>query len=97
MKITKDDVDHVAKLSLLSFEEEDKEKFAKELSKIITYMEKIQELDCRDVPPADHVLRKKNVFREDTALYVDIGQEALANAPRREGNYYKVLAVPGMD
>ncbi len=93
MKITAKDVDYVSNLALLSLEEEDKEKIARELSSILEYVEKMAELDTENVLPTAHVLQMKNVFRKDEVLEADIREEALSGAPQREGSYFKVLPI----
>ena len=93
MKITVKDVEYVARLSLLDFKEEEKEKMARELSSILDYMEMMGELDTAGVEPTAHVLPLKNVFRQDKVDQQDIREEALAIAPQREGSYYKVPPI----
>lgn len=97
MKITGKDVDYVSKLALLKFEEEAKEVMARELSAILEYMEKMAELDTTEVPATAHVLQIKNVFRPDEVVEAHMGEEALAMAPQRDGSYFKVLPIPGLE
>ena len=93
MKITKKDVEHVAKLARLRLTEEEKEKFGKQLSEILEYVEKLNELDTEKVKPASHVVPLKNVMREDEVKPSLSVEEALANAPAREGKYFKVPKI----
>ena len=96
MKISVKDVEQVAKLSLLSFEkEEDKEKYSRELSSIINYVEKLAELNTEEVKPTAQVLPLKNVVRKDIVNRQKIHEEILKLAPEREGDYYKVLSIMG--
>lgn len=97
MKITAKDVDYVAKLALLHFDDEGKEAMARELSAILAYMEKMAELDTARVSPTAHVLQIKNVFRPDQVVEADMQEEALAIAPQKEGSYFKVLPIPGLE
>jgi aspartyl-tRNA(Asn)/glutamyl-tRNA(Gln) amidotransferase subunit C len=97
MKITTKDVDYVSKLALLHFEEGAKEVMARELSSILAYMEKMAELDTAQVPPTAHMLQIKNVFRPDQVVEAEMREEALAIAPQREGSYFKVLPIPGIE
>ncbi len=97
MKITVKDVEYVAKLSFLSFEEEDKEKFSQELSAILDYVDKLAELDTTSVKPTAHVLPLKNVFRDDFVVKQDISEAALEIAPDKAGRHFRVLAIPGID
>ncbi len=93
MKITKKDVEHVAKLARLRLTEEEKEKFGKQLSEILEYVEKLNELDTEKVKPASHVVPLKNVMREDEVKLSLPVEEALANAPAKQGKYFKVPKI----
>jgi len=93
MKITKKDVEYVAKLARLALTEEEKEKFCNQLNQILVYMEKLNELDTKDVPPTSHVLPLKNIWREDEVKPFPAFKEILKNAPEKEGNYFKVKKV----
>lgn len=93
MKITKKDVEYVAKLARLALTEEEKDKFCNQLNQILLYMEKLNELDTKDVPPTSHVLPLKNVWREDEVKPFSQVKEIVENAPEREGNYFKVKKI----
>ncbi len=93
MKITKKDVEHVAKLARLKLTEEEKEKFGKQLSRILEYVEKLNELDTDKAEPTSHVVPLKNVMREDKIKPSLPVEEVLANAPVREGKYFKVPKI----
>lgn len=93
MAITIQDVEHIAKLARLRLTEEEKHRFLKELGTIIEYFDQLKKLNTEGVPPTTHVVPLENVFREDKvtpSLPVD---EALANAPDRKGNYFRVPKV----
>ncbi len=90
-------VEEVAKLSLLSFNDKEKETIAGELSAVIEYVNKLEELDISQIAPSAQVMTTKNVFRSDTALRSDTWKEALENAPDRKDNYFKVPSIPGID
>ncbi len=93
MAITKQDVEHVALLSRLELSEEEKEKYAQELSQIFNYVEQLGELDVSGVPPTAHALPMKNVFREDENRPSLSNKEALANAPEKEDGCFKVPQI----
>lgn len=93
MKITGKDVEYVAKLARLKLTDEEKELFTRQLDQIIGYMDKLNELDTKDVPPTFHVLPLKNVMREDVAKDSHLQEEMLKNAPEREGDFYAVPKV----
>jgi aspartyl-tRNA(Asn)/glutamyl-tRNA(Gln) amidotransferase subunit C len=95
MSITKKDVDHVARLARLTLTNEEKERYTAQLESILSYIEKLNELDTTNVPPTAHVLPISNVWREDRADQKHLGstEDLLANAPEREGPFFKVKKV----
>ncbi|MDF2756448.1 MAG: gatC [Nitrospira sp.] len=93
MKITLEDVEKVAKLARLEVSPAEKEAFAKQLSQILTHVEKLREYDTKGIAPTAAVLGAVNVFREDIvrpSLAVD---KALTNAPEREGDAFAVPKI----
>ena len=93
MAITRDEVVHVAKLARLELTEDELDRFAGQLNAILEAVGKVSELDLADVEPTLHPLELSNVFAEDEprpSLTVD---EALANAPDREGGAFRVPAA----
>jgi aspartyl-tRNA(Asn)/glutamyl-tRNA(Gln) amidotransferase subunit C len=93
MVITKSDVEKVAQLAKLKFSETEKERFAHQLSDIVGYMEKLNELDTSDVPVTSHVLNITNVMREDKMEPWLSQDEALANAPVKRMGFFSVPKV----
>jgi aspartyl/glutamyl-tRNA(Asn/Gln) amidotransferase subunit C (EC 6.3.5.-) len=73
-KIGKEEVKHIAKLARLGLSEREIEKYQKELSKILDYIEKLKEIDVSNVEPTFHPLKIKNVVREDAQLKKDIDE-----------------------
>ncbi len=65
MKIDERQILRVAELARLDLTDEEKKEFSRQLSDIISYVEKINELDTENVMPADHIVELKNVFRKD--------------------------------
>jgi len=93
MKITRKEVEHVAKLARLALREEEVEQLTRQLSDILTYVEKLNELDTKDVEPTSHVLPVRNVLREDEVSgSIDRGK-ALVNAPDRTEEFFRVPKV----
>ena len=90
MAITRDDVLHVARLARLELSDEEVGRFQEQLSAILEAVSKVQELDLGDVPPTSHPLDVVNVWREDVPRPCLPVEEALANAPDREGDLFKV-------
>ncbi len=93
MKITKDEVEHVAKLARLAVTEEEKERYSQQLSNILTYIEKLKELDTSRVEPTSHVLPMKNIFREDEVRPSLPREEILKNAPDRTEEFFRVPKI----
>jgi aspartyl-tRNA(Asn)/glutamyl-tRNA(Gln) amidotransferase subunit C len=95
MPISLEDVEYVANLAKLELSEEEKRRFQKELSNIIKYIDQLNELDTEDVPITSHVALLQNVFREDEILPSLSPDEALANAPEKKDDFFKVPKVIG--
>lgn len=93
MKITRDEVEHVAKLARLAITEEETERYSQQLSNIMTYIEKLKELDTSQVKPTSHVLPMKNVFREDQVRPSLPREEILKNAPDRTEEFFRVPKI----
>ncbi len=93
MKISKQEVEHVAKLARLELSEEEKEKLTDQLSNILTYVEKLNELDTTGIEPTSHVLDIRNVMRDDVAASSLPQERALANAPDKAAGHYKVPKI----
>ncbi len=93
MKITKKEVEHVARLARLELTEEEKERFTRELNSILTYIDKLNELKTDDVEPTSHVIPIVNVFREDEVRPSHLREKVLANAPEEEETFFKVPRI----
>ena len=90
MGISRDDVLHVARLARLELSEAEVERFREQLSEILEAVSKVQELDLADVPPTSHPHDVVNVWRADEPRPSLPVEEAFGNAPRREGNLFRV-------
>ena len=93
MQITKQEVEHVARLARLELSEQEKEQLTDQLSSILTYVEKLNELDTKGVAPTSHVLDISNVMRDDVAALSLTQERALANAPEKAAGHYKVPKI----
>ncbi|MCJ7482823.1 MAG: Asp-tRNA(Asn)/Glu-tRNA(Gln) amidotransferase subunit GatC [Thermodesulfovibrionales bacterium] len=93
MKIIKDEIEHIALLARLSLSEEEKEMFGSQLSKILDYMEKLNELDTKTVQPTSHVLSLHNVMRDDLPRPSIPRDDALLNAPVHTEKFYRVPKI----
>ena len=95
MSVSLKDVEHVAELARLEFQEAEKTKIAEELNEILHYIEKLNELDTTEVEPLSHVIELSNVFREDELQPSYPVEEILRNAPARTEKFFKVPKVIG--
>lgn len=93
MPITKEEVEKIAKLAKLEFTEEEKQRFTQQLAEIVSYVEKLRELNTQDVKPTSHVIELKNVLREDKVGKSLSQEEALANAPAKRKSHFSVPKV----
>ncbi len=93
MKITPEEVRYVAKLARLSLSEAEVEKTTLQLDGILSYVEKLNELDTGTVPPTTHALAIHNAFRADEVRSSLSQQEALANGPVQNGEAFVVPRV----
>ena len=92
MAISRDEVLHVARLARLDLSEGDVERFQEQLSAILEAVGKVAELDLADVEPTAHPLERVNVWADDEPRPCLTPHEALANAPERSGNLFRVPA-----
>jgi aspartyl-tRNA(Asn)/glutamyl-tRNA(Gln) amidotransferase subunit C len=90
MEITKQDVEKVAKLARLAISQSEKEMFIKQLSQILTHVEKLNQYDTEGIEPTATVLGQTNVFRDDVVRRSLPADKALANAPERAADWFRV-------
>jgi len=89
-RITRDEVLHVARLARLELTGAEVEKFQEQLSDILEAVSKVSELDLADVPPTAHPLEIANAWGEDEPRESLPLDEVFANAPERDGDYFRV-------
>ncbi|HWJ45854.1 MAG TPA: Asp-tRNA(Asn)/Glu-tRNA(Gln) amidotransferase subunit GatC [Gaiellaceae bacterium] len=90
MAITRDDVLHVAALARLELTEDEITRLESQLSDILEAVGKVSELQLADVPPTSHPLAVVNVFRPDVPRPSLPLEDVFANAPERDGDYFRV-------
>lgn len=93
MAVNKKDVEYIANLARLSFNDEELENFTHELNEILSYVDKLNELDTGNVEPLSHPVENKNVFRTDEVKPSIDREEALKNAPDRTDEFFVVPKV----
>ena len=87
--ISRDEVLQVARLARLELSDDEVTKFQGQLSQILEAVSKVRELDLADVPPTSHPLEIDNAWAEDEPRPCLPVEEALANAPDRDGDYFR--------
>ena len=93
MKLTLTEVEHIAELARLELSAGEKEQYRQQLSAILDYAARLQELDTSGIPPTSSVLPSRSVLRDDLpgeSLSVD---EVLANAPLKKNQQFRVPPV----
>ncbi|MBN2178880.1 MAG: Asp-tRNA(Asn)/Glu-tRNA(Gln) amidotransferase subunit GatC [Deltaproteobacteria bacterium] len=93
MKISKEEVGHVAHLARLNFSEEEKETYTSQLNEILMYMDILNKIDTSDVAPMTHAISLTNALRDDVKRKSLGTDRALANAPEEAGDFFKVPRV----
>lgn len=93
MIISREEVEHIAKLAKLSLSEQEVDKYAKDIASIAEFMEQLKEVDISGVAPTAHVVDKKNVFRADENKESFPREQILKNAPSKEAGCISVPKV----
>lgn len=93
MAVSIKDVEKIALLAKLKFNEGDKAKLQNELNKILEYIDQLNELNLEDVLPLENINESENVIREDKIKDSLKTEEALKNAPSKTGKFFKVPKV----
>ena len=95
MKLSCDEVKHIALLTRLGLTEAEIEKFREQLSNILENFEVLQQVDTSNIPPTAQSINLQNVTREDEVAPSFSQSQVLANAPQKEKGCFKVRAVLG--
>jgi len=93
MKLSHEQVKHIAWLGRLGLSEAEIEKLSLQLSDILENFEILKQIDTTDVPPATHSIPLQNVLREDEVAKSYSQSEILANAPRQEESCFRVQTI----
>lgn len=95
MAVSLKDVEHIAELARLEFDDKEKQRLTHELNDILKYIEQLNKLDTSHVEPLSHVIELNNVFREDVVHPSISTDDALKNAPAKKDTFFKVPKVIG--
>ncbi len=93
MAISREQVEHVAHLARLGLSDEEKARLEEQLSHILEAMQAIDRLDTSAIPPTAQVIPLQTVMRDDVVRPSAPVDDVLRNAPRREGDFFKVPPV----
>ena len=97
MSVTLNDVKHIAALARLKFTDEELNNYTHQLNDILSYMDKLNELDTSNVEPLSHPVENHNVFREDKTKPSVPTEEALKNGPDKDESFFRVPKVISQD
>ncbi|MFJ5965895.1 Asp-tRNA(Asn)/Glu-tRNA(Gln) amidotransferase subunit GatC [Bacillus sp. NPDC093026] len=92
-RISIEEVKHVAHLARLAITEEEAEMFTEQLDSIISFAEQLNEVDTENVEPTTHVLKMKNVMREDVPNKSLSIEAVMKNAPDHKDGYIRVPSI----
>jgi len=93
MSVTKNDVEHIAKLAKLEIKDEEINEFTSQLNQVLEYVDKLNELDTEHVEPLSHPVEGNNVFRKDILKDSIPTEDALKNSASKTEEYFKVPKV----
>ncbi|MBI3317730.1 MAG: Asp-tRNA(Asn)/Glu-tRNA(Gln) amidotransferase subunit GatC [Candidatus Omnitrophica bacterium] len=93
MAMTVKDVEYLAHLARIQLTTDELQRFRGQLDEILAYVEKLKGAATEGVAPTSHVLELANVFREDQVQPSLPLEETLANAPDRQGPFFKVPRI----
>ena len=86
-------IDKLSKLSMLQFNDEEREEIKSDLEKMIGFVDKLKELDTTGVEPLLHMSNNADILRDDIPGNMVRREEALMNAPLHDAEYFKVPKV----
>ena len=93
MKLSREEVLHIARLARLGLSEAEVDKLREQLSDILENFEILQQVDTGDIPPTAQSIALQSVLRDDEVASSLPSSEILANAPRKDGDFFRVRAV----
>jgi len=93
MELSEAEVRHVAALARLELSDDEVHSLAKDMNQILGYVAKLNELDTDGVEPTTHVVDMSTPYRDDEVSRTPAPQDAMANAPKAENNYFVVPSI----
>ncbi|TFF63758.1 MAG: Asp-tRNA(Asn)/Glu-tRNA(Gln) amidotransferase subunit GatC [Promethearchaeota archaeon] len=93
-EFSEETIEYLSKLALLDLNEEEKEKFSKQLGDILEHFKRLNDLNTEEIKPTTHAIESlKNVFREDIEKECLSNEEALKNAEHTKDGYFKAPRI----
>ena len=92
-KISSADVRKVEQLSRLELQEDQIETYTKQLEEILSYVDQLQEIDTKNIPPTTRAVEVVNAMREDSIEVNSSREDILNQAPHREGDFFRVPKI----
>jgi len=93
MSVTRKEVEYIASLAKLKFDEKELENLTHQMNDILKYVEKLNELDTSNIEPLSHPVEINNVFRNDVLKSSITTEDALKNSPAKTEEFFKVPKV----
>jgi aspartyl-tRNA(Asn)/glutamyl-tRNA(Gln) amidotransferase subunit C len=93
MKLSRDEVLHIARLARVDLTEAEITRYSEQLSDLLEHFEVLQQVDTADVPPTAQSIELRSVMRDDKVEPSLPAGDVLANAPRREEDFFRVRRV----
>lgn len=93
MAIDKNTVEYVVHLARIELKNQELEKFSQQLQGILDFIDKLKEIEIKDIPPTSHILPISNVLREDVSKESLIPEKALLNSPNKQAGFFAVPKV----
>lgn len=93
MKITGEEVSHVARLAKLALSGEEKAAYTRQMEQILTHVDQLNEVETKGVEPTSHAIFIENIFREDQVTASLPLDQALGNAPDQDQAFFRVPKI----
>lgn len=92
-KLSQEDVDHAANLARIEITDSEKENYSNQLSSIMGYIDKLNEVDTKNIEPVTHTGGLRNIMRADEAQGCNVQEDLIEAAPENENDMVKVKAI----
>ncbi|MED5307123.1 MAG: Asp-tRNA(Asn)/Glu-tRNA(Gln) amidotransferase subunit GatC [Bacteroidota bacterium] len=90
MKVNNKKIKRLAELAQLNLDENESKRLSSDLEHILAFVEKLGEVDTKEVQPLNHIHEASNIFDDDELRQIDIKEEALSNSSSSNSDYFKI-------